>query len=161
MTMALSFRNVVGLFGKGRKYGARSRGLAARWAVRPVLEGLEERAVPSATALNVVHSATVVHACSQDHKEAIKIVHEKELPGGYTHKADDKRETKGDPAHKADDKGETKAEQKTEKMDNSTDKGSLDNSGSQKQDQSSGDPSSTSVTDQVFSSSDSQDFKDS
>ena len=144
--MAWSFRNAFGLFGKGQKYGTRSRSLGAQWQFRPVLEGLEERAVPSATALNVVHAAPLVTACSQDHKEAIKIEHEKELPG--------------DPAHKADVKSETKVEQRTEKMDNSMDKGSLDNSGSQRQDSSSNDSSSTSVTDQVFSSSNSQDLKD-
>jgi hypothetical protein len=147
MTMALSFRNVVGLFGKGRKYDTRSRGLAARWEFRPVLESLEERAAPSAMALGAVHAAPVAAACSQDHKEAIKVEYGKELPG--------------DSAHKADDKGETKVEQRTEKTDNSTDKGSLDNSRSRSQDPSSSDSSSTSAIDQVFSSSNSQDLKDS
>jgi hypothetical protein len=131
--MALSFRNVFGLFGKARKYGARSRSLAAQRVFRPVLEGLEERAVPSATAPKVVHAAALSPSRSVEHNEAIKIEYQKELPG--------------DPAHKADDKGEVKAQQQTESLDNSTDKNSPDNSGSQHQDPSSSDSNSLDLKD--------------
>ena len=141
--MALSFRTVVRLFAEGRKNRTSRR--MARTSFRPVLEGLEERAVPSVTPLHVT-PAVAVHHDSQDKQPEMKIEFQ--------------QEKSGDLAPKGDDKAESKAERQIEKTDSSRDK-SLDDRGTQQSnDSSSNDPSSTSVTDQVFSSADSQDLKD-
>jgi hypothetical protein len=113
----------------------------ARPSFRPVLEGLEERAVPSVTPLHVSPPAAVHHD-SQDKQPEMKIEFQQEKSGDLAHKGDDK------------------AERQIEKTDSSRDK-SLDDRGTQQSnDASSNDPSSTSVTDQVFSSLDSQSLKD-